>query len=261
MYAGRRGRANLDEEGTKHWRGLSRRFNRRIGSGSSKLGLVLEEKILKGLSARSRFDKMKMSGRYKQALCGRGERIRTSDPCVPNAVRYRAALRPDKINRTPKRAGIVLHQRVETQAMGIGHLPTGNLATGQVHPFCQSSVCPQGLLHALRGQSQKIRKRDVRQRGSRRMRNNPRHIGHTIMEHPIHHIDRVRMGGGFRGFEAAALINRNVHHHGSRLHARHQFPRDQLGGSSPGNEDCSDDEICGHHCLVNGSLCGGSRHM
>jgi hypothetical protein len=61
---------------------------------------------------------------------GRGERIRTSDPCVPNAVRYRAALRPDKINRTTKRAGIVLHQGVETQAMSIGHRSTGNLAVG-----------------------------------------------------------------------------------------------------------------------------------
>jgi hypothetical protein len=27
--------------------------------------------------------------------CGRGERIRTSDPLVPNQVRYQAAPRPD----------------------------------------------------------------------------------------------------------------------------------------------------------------------
>ena len=113
-----------------------------------------------GVSARIRFDKSKMSGWHEQALrlglrvvfirrldsiqrkigawshevrFGRGERIRTSDPCVPNAVRYRAALRPDKINRTAKRAGIVLHQRVETQAMGNGHLPTVNLAIHHVH--------------------------------------------------------------------------------------------------------------------------------
>src|SRR3990172_8567136 len=94
--------------------------------------------------------------RDEQALFGRGERIRTSDPCVPNAVRYRAALRPDKINRTTKRGGIVLHQWVETQAMGIGYRSTGNLAVRQVHPFCQSSVCPHGLLPSLRGQTQKI---------------------------------------------------------------------------------------------------------
>ena len=28
-------------------------------------------------------------------LCGRGERIRTFDPLVPNQMRYQAALRPD----------------------------------------------------------------------------------------------------------------------------------------------------------------------
>jgi hypothetical protein len=40
---------NAGEGGTKHWRGLSRRLNRSIGSGSSKLGL--KEKTLRGLSA------------------------------------------------------------------------------------------------------------------------------------------------------------------------------------------------------------------
>jgi hypothetical protein len=134
-----------------------------------------------GLSARIRFDKTKMSGRHEQALYGlgrketlkrfipssqyrkrlrveqawfgRGERIRTSDPCVPNAVRYRAALRPDKINRIATGARIVLHQGVETQAMRVGYPLAGNLAAKQVHPFCQSSVCPHSLLHSLRGQT------------------------------------------------------------------------------------------------------------
>ena len=160
----------------------------------------------------------------EQALFGRGERIRTSDPCVPNAVRYRAALRPDKINRIATGAGIVLHQRVERQAMGIGYPLVGYLAAKQVHPFCQSSVRSHGRLHSLRGQTQQIWKRGIRQRHSRRTRNNPRHIGHTIMEHSLYHKDRVRMGRGFRGFEAATLIDCDVYHHGSRLHARHEFP-------------------------------------
>ena len=95
-------RASLVWRKTNHCRGLSRRLNRRVGSGSSKLGLVLEKKTLKGLSARIRFDKTKLSGRHEQAWFGRGERIRTSDPCVPNAVRYRAALRPDKNSQNRK---------------------------------------------------------------------------------------------------------------------------------------------------------------
>jgi 5-hydroxyisourate hydrolase-like protein (transthyretin family) len=45
----------------------SRRLNTRTGSGSSKLGLVLKEKTLRGLSARIRFNKTNMSGRYEQA--------------------------------------------------------------------------------------------------------------------------------------------------------------------------------------------------
>src|SRR5512140_1458466 len=105
----------------------------------------------RGLSARIKFDKTKASGRHEQAWFGRGERIRTSDPCVPNAVRYRAALRPDKINGPTKRAGIVLHQRVETQAMGIGHGSTGDLAARQIDPFRKSSVCSHGFLYSLRG--------------------------------------------------------------------------------------------------------------
>ena len=36
----------------------------------------------------------KISGLF-QELIGRGERIRTSDSCVPNAVLYQAELRPD----------------------------------------------------------------------------------------------------------------------------------------------------------------------
>jgi hypothetical protein len=38
-----------------------------IGSRSSKVGLVLDVKTLKGLSARIRFDETKMSGRHEQA--------------------------------------------------------------------------------------------------------------------------------------------------------------------------------------------------
>lgn len=37
----------------------------------------------------------KVSGHF-QELVGRGERIRTSDSCVPNAVLYQAELRPDR---------------------------------------------------------------------------------------------------------------------------------------------------------------------
>jgi hypothetical protein len=52
------------------------RLDRRIGSGSSELGLVDEEgKHWWGLSAGTNDDKMINSRRYEQAWFGRGERI------------------------------------------------------------------------------------------------------------------------------------------------------------------------------------------
>ena len=40
---------------------------------------------------------------YAAMYCGRGERIRTSDSCVPNAVLYQAELRPDRNNDSAKK--------------------------------------------------------------------------------------------------------------------------------------------------------------
>ena len=39
----------------------------------------------------------------KKETDGRGERIRTSDSCVPNAVLYQAELRPDRIDDSAKK--------------------------------------------------------------------------------------------------------------------------------------------------------------
>jgi hypothetical protein len=38
---------------------------------------------------------MSVNGSMSLILNGRGERIRTSDPLVPNQVRYQTALRPE----------------------------------------------------------------------------------------------------------------------------------------------------------------------
>ena len=197
--------------------------------------------------------------RHEQARYGRGERIRTSDPCVPNAVRYRAALRPDKINRIRNEEGLSYIRGSKRKPWASATPRQVILPSRQVHPFRQPSVCSHGLFHSLRGQTQQIRKRGIRQRDSRRTRNNPRHIGHTIVEHSVHHIDRVRMGRGFRGFEAAALIDRDVHHHGSRLHARHQSTRDQFGRSSPRNEHRPDDKICSRSLTRSMAACVEAR--
>ena len=55
---------------------------------------------------------------------------------------------PRQKNSTTERGGIVLHQRVKTQAMRIGHSPTGNFSGQQVHALRQTGVCPDGFRHA-----------------------------------------------------------------------------------------------------------------
>ena len=51
----------------------------------------LRTEMKKGLGKRGLF-----------CFCGRGDRIRTYDPLVPNQMRYQAALRPDSIIVTCK---------------------------------------------------------------------------------------------------------------------------------------------------------------
>ena len=45
-----------------------------------------------------------ISQSFDQKLCGRGERIRTSDSYVPNVVLYQAELRPDREFHTAQNA-------------------------------------------------------------------------------------------------------------------------------------------------------------
>ena len=78
---------------------------------------------------------------------GRGERICTFDPCVPNAVRYRAALRPNRV-RILERNRIVLHQRVETQAVRLGHAAAGDFTLREVHALRQSGIGTDRRIHA-----------------------------------------------------------------------------------------------------------------
>ena len=99
--------------------------------GTTKLGLRGNE-TLEGFSP-SPLQKNRF--RVEQDLCGRGERIRTSDPCVPNAVRYRAALRPDKINRATSEKGLSYITGSKRKPWASATPSTGNLAAGQVHPF------------------------------------------------------------------------------------------------------------------------------
>jgi len=45
-----------------------------------------------------------------------------------------------------------------------------------------------------------------------------RHIGDTVMNHPVHHKNRVTVRGRPGGFRASTLINANIHKHGTIFH-------------------------------------------
>ncbi len=68
----------------------------------SKYSILKREKIRKPWSGQSGSNRREELGRltcYRYIMAartyGRGERIRTSDPLVPNQVRYQTALRPE----------------------------------------------------------------------------------------------------------------------------------------------------------------------
>ena len=51
------------------------------------------------------------------------------------------------------------------------------------------------------------------------------------------------MGGGLRGLEAAALVDRNVDDHSAALHAAQHVAGHELGSGSTRNENRTDDDI------------------
>ena len=46
-----------------------------------------------------------------------------------------------------------------------------------------------------------------------------------------------------RSLKATALVNRDIHHHRTRLHGLNHVPGDKLRGGGPWNKHCTDKEI------------------
>src|SRR5271163_2512945 len=53
----------------------------------------------------------------------------------------------------------------------------------------------------------------------------------------------MRVGGGMGGFDAAALVDGNVHDDRALLHLAHHCFGDDLGSGSAGDEDSTDDQV------------------
>ena len=67
------------------------------------------------------------------------------------------------------------------------------------------------------------------------------------MDHAALDVDGIGVAGGPAGFEAAALVDGNVHQHRARPHGPDHFAGDQLGGRGSRNQYRADDEVGALH--------------
>ena len=78
------------------------------------------------------------------------------------------------------------------------------------------------------------------------------HVGHAVMHHAVLYIGRLRMRGGPAAFEAAALVDGDVHQDGARPHAADHLAGDQLGGRRAGDQHRADDQVGVQHLALDG---------
>ena len=95
----------------------------------------------------------------------------------------------------------------------------------------------------LFGEFQQIGKGRVGEREGGGMRNGGGHVRNAIVEHVVDEVDGVGMGGGVGGFEAAALIDGDIHHDGAALHAGDHVAAHEFGGGGARNEHAADDQV------------------
>lgn len=74
------------------------------------------------------------------------------------------------------------------------------------------------------------------------------------MDYAIDDVGQVGMGGGVRGFKAAALINCNVNHDRTLLHARKHFAGNQFRRSGTWNEHGTNDSVGRKHFVFSASM-------
>ena len=96
---------------------------------------------------------------------------------------------------------------------------------------------------ALVGERENIGQRRVVERHRRCARHAAGHVSHAIMDDVVDHIGRVVMGGRPRGLDAAALVDRHVDDHGTRLHLADQVGADEFRRRSARDQHAADHQI------------------
>src|SRR5215211_5915283 len=111
-----------------------------------------------------------------------------------------------------------LFDRGVLDANSLGDGRVGDPAVGDVDAEAKPRVASRRSRHAMVGEREHVRQGRVGERVSRGDRYGTRHVGDAVMRHAVDLEGRVSVGGGVRGLEAAALVDRHVHQHGLLLH-------------------------------------------
>ncbi len=115
-----------------------------------------------------------------------------------------------RIRKSDRVSGCDLVGRGVVVAEIVGDRLVGDLADGDVEAVAQMRVVGQRLLPALVGDGQREGQGDVVERIGRGAGDAARHVGDAVVDDAVDHIGRVGMGGGLRGFGAAALVDGDV---------------------------------------------------
>ena len=112
-----------------------------------------------------------------------------------------------------------------------------------VEPVPQVRIVGERAPPALVGEREDERQRGVVERIGRGARHRARHVRHAVMHHTVDYVGRVGVRRRARGLEAAALVDRDVHHDRALLHLLHHLPADELRRGRARNEHRADHEV------------------
>ena len=132
---------------------------------------------------------------------------------------------------------------VHVALLAFGDTTVGHFAFQGVEAFGQSRVLLSSFACAEVGDPHEVRERRVGESQRGGMRNSAGHVGDAVVHHSIDHVAGIGVRSGPGGFNAAALIDGDIHDDGALFHLRDHGACDDFGGGSARNEDSADHEV------------------
>ena len=150
-------------------------------------------------------------------------------------------------------------------ALAIHVHPAHNVTSGRprwaasigliTRPWCVATPALEGVhaggrgVEPVGGHGRDVRPRRVGQGMGRGPGHDRRHVRHAVVQDVLRHEGRRMMRGGPARLDAAALVDRDVHHHRARLHRPHHLARDHDRAPGPGHVDRADQDVGEGHGL------------